>query len=447
MINEVITNNSGLKSIKIKGLFEKYNYNIDFENGIKILLSENGYGKTTVLNIINSILERNVSYLADLDFESVDLSINDNTYHISKILNEDDVNMIEGYLRRLDGIYDVEFFLEEIEKRKKINIKKLKYLIYDRVEQNRRIYSRGLIDYVDKINDIVTDYLYKQIEKIEKINFKVLFYPTYRRVEAALEEVVESDFFDEERRFLPRRNVRYRNNYRRIEFGMDDVKHIIHNKLNEIRNEANELYVNMSSEIINDLIDDKIKCDKKDIDIDKVKIVIKRIGESRIKHYDKLENIINTQDDKNEFLTYYLDKLSGIYDKQKALDLRLSNFEKVCNKYLIKKQIQYDDTLLSMKVLDDGREIDFDSLSSGEKQIISIFAKVYLDMDSECIFIIDEPELSLSVEWQRTFLQDIYESNNIVLLLATTHSPFIYDNVFEDYVVDLDKYREYNEKK
>lgn len=40
----------------------------------------------------------------------------------------------------------------------------------------------------------MADYLYKQIEKIEKINFKVLFYPTYRRVEAALEEVVDSDF-------------------------------------------------------------------------------------------------------------------------------------------------------------------------------------------------------------------------------------------------------------
>lgn len=46
-----------------------------------------------------------------------------------------------------------------------------------------------------------------------------------------------------------------------------------------------------------------------------------------------------------------------------------------------------------------------------------------------------------SVEWQRTFLQDIYESNNIELLLATTHSPFIYDNIFEDYIVDLEKYR------
>ncbi|EAI9371451.1 hypothetical protein CV595_00010 [Campylobacter coli] len=433
-------NRSGLKSIVIQGLFEKYDYKINFENGVKILLSENGYGKTTVLNIINSILERNVNYLADLDFKSVDLAINDKTYHISKILNKDDASMIEEYLKHLDGMYDVGFFLKEI-KQRKINIKKLKYLIYNRTEQNRRIYPRRLIDYVDKINDIVADYLYKQIEKIEKINFKVLFYPTYRRVEAALEEVVDSDFFDEEHRFLTRRNLRYRNSYRRIEFGMDDVKHIIQNKLNEIKNEANELYVNMSSEIINDLIDDKVKCDKKDIDIDKVKIVIKRIGESRIKHYDKLENIINTQDKKNEFLTYYLDKLSGIYDKQKALDLRLSNFEKVCNKYLIKKQIQYDDTLLSMKVLDDEREIDFDSLSSGEKQIISIFAKVYLDMDTKCIFIIDEPELSLSVEWQRTFLQDIYESNNIELLLATTHSPFIYDNIFEDYIVDLEKYR------
>ncbi|EIP5774517.1 hypothetical protein LS280_001137 [Campylobacter jejuni] len=77
MDKQVMINRSGLKSIAIQGLFEKYDYKINFGNGVKILLSENGYGKTTVLNIINSILERNVNYLADLDFKSVDLVIND----------------------------------------------------------------------------------------------------------------------------------------------------------------------------------------------------------------------------------------------------------------------------------------------------------------------------------------------------------------------------------
>ena len=64
-------------------------------------------------------------------------------------------------------------------------------------------------------------------------------------------------------------------------------------------------------------------------------------------------------------------------------------------------------------------KIDFDDLSSGEKQIVSIFSKVYLDVTSPCIFIIDEPEISLSIEWQKEFLRDIYDSEKVALLIAT----------------------------
>ena len=47
--------------------------------------------------------------------------------------------------------------------------------------------------------------------------------------------------------------------------------------------------------------------------------------------------------------------------------------------------------------------------------------------------MIDEPELSLSVPWQRQFLVDIKQGDFCSGLIAVTHSPFIYEN-------DLDKY-------
>ena len=90
----------------------------------------------------------------------------------------------------------------------------------------------------------------------------------------------------------------------------------------------------------------------------------------------------------------------------------------------------------------DGLKIDFDDLSSGEKQIVSIFSKVYLDVTSPCIFIIDEPEISLSIEWQKEFLRDIYDSEKVALLIATTHSPFIFKNEYVDYVKELEMYKE-----
>ena len=68
-------------------------------------------------------------------------------------------------------------------------------------------------------------------------------------------------------------------------------------------------------------------------------------------------------------------------------------------------------------------------LSSGEKQIISTFAKLLLnETHKNTLIIIDEPELSLSVEWQMMFLTDILQTGQCEKLLAVTHSPFIYQN-------------------
>jgi predicted ATPase len=51
--------------------------------------------------------------------------------------------------------------------------------------------------------------------------------------------------------------------------------------------------------------------------------------------------------------------------------------------------------------------------------------------------IIDEPELSLSVPWQRRFLPDILATGQCKGLIAVTHSPFIFDNELETYVKSI----------
>ena len=53
---------------------------------------------------------------------------------------------------------------------------------------------------------------------------------------------------------------------------------------------------------------------------------------------------------------------------------------------------------------------------------------------------IDEPELSLSIDWQRMLLVDILESTSCTGLVATTHSPFVFDNELEDYVHGINEF-------
>lgn len=185
------------------------------------------------------------------------------------------------------------------------------------------------------------------------------------------------------------------------------------------------------------------------IDKHKVEVIIKRIGEERIENIEKLKSFVANKEEhpNEEFLKFYLNKLVNIYDSQKAIDRKLSQFAKVCTKYLSGKKVVYNEVDLSVDVFDSNNEIiDFDDLSSGEKQIVSIFSKVYLDVMTSCILIIDEPEISLSIEWQKEFLIDIYNSGKVGLLIAATHSPFIFKNKFRKYTIEMDLYKEKRDK-
>ncbi|WP_455031712.1 AAA family ATPase [Oribacterium sp.] len=88
----------------------------------------------------------------------------------------------------------------------------------------------------------------------------------------------------------------------------------------------------------------------------------------------------------------------------------------------------------------DNRKIDLNHLSSGEKQLISLFNYIYLSTVDECMIIIDEPELSLSVEWQESILEDVKKSGKCGSLIAATQSPFIYNNSLKTMARSLDSF-------
>ena len=64
-------------------------------------------------------------------------------------------------------------------------------------------------------------------------------------------------------------------------------------------------------------------------------------------------------------------------------------------------------------------------LSSGEKQIIITFASMIFGLRGKGtgIFIVDEPEASLHLEWQNKFVPSILKTNKNIQLIFATHSP------------------------
>lgn len=68
--------------------------------------------------------------------------------------------------------------------------------------------------------------------------------------------------------------------------------------------------------------------------------------------------------------------------------------------------------------------INSDSLSAGEKQMLSFVS--YNGLNSNTVFFIDEPELSLHVDWQRQMFSILKEQQSSNQFIIATHSPFIY---------------------
>lgn len=64
-------------------------------------------------------------------------------------------------------------------------------------------------------------------------------------------------------------------------------------------------------------------------------------------------------------------------------------------------------------------------LSSGEKQILIILLAALVQDNQPCVMIMDEPEISLHVDWQEDLISNIRKLNENVQIIIATHSPFI----------------------
>ncbi len=77
-----------------------------------------------------------------------------------------------------------------------------------------------------------------------------------------------------------------------------------------------------------------------------------------------------------------------------------------------------------------------DKLSAGEKQMLSFLC--YNTFYRDCIIFIDEPELSLHIDWQRKLIPVLVNQRSGNQFFIATHSPFIY-SVYPDKEIILDR--------
>jgi len=76
-------------------------------------------------------------------------------------------------------------------------------------------------------------------------------------------------------------------------------------------------------------------------------------------------------------------------------------------------------------------------LSSGEKQMLAILLTVLVEDQQPYVLFMDEPEVSLHIEWQKRLIDLVVEMNPNVQIILTTHSPAVIMNGWMDKVTEV----------
>ena len=186
---------------------------------------------------------------------------------------------------------------------------------------------------------------------------------------------------------------------------------------------------------------------------DTVRAVLDRIHENVLSrnHKDHLFSVINSArsadspTEHQKIIYHYFLKLLAFQESLQKREQQISSFCALCSEYMVDKQFVYDSSNFSFKIASKSGDqaewnVEFSDLSSGEKQIVSLFSHLYLSGQEHFFVLIDEPELSLSVPWQRRFLKDIRRGAFCAGLVAATHSPFTYDNELKPFAHSLGEF-------
>lgn len=447
-------------------LHGKSNYKIEFENNNLILVAENGSGKTTLVNIFYYFLSRQWRKLNEFHFEKISITINNNKYEYNKKHFKDialrQAKISKRYPVRYHKI--VESILYNYDLNENMNIPDfiehlvLKYEIPRGLAHEIISMYRNEEISLDKSNDV---------QKIEKAlneifeNTQIVYLPTYRRIEKDLKNIFP-ELEDKMKEYEYKRRRRSLNNkvpdyVELVEFGMEDVKERVLDRCHQLRG---YFYNNLSRKLTGSYLEDILNKRYKDFDSEKIqnfndealKYILKRLDDSIISKEGKgsLEKFVKkvkkdgAVSDEDKINAFFVWKLFQIYDEQQNAELDINRFVDICNDYIkASKFFHYDNDNFKVDIfLKDEQEstIEYKDLSSGEKQIVSLFSHLILSKQKYFV-IIDEPELSLSVPWQERFLQDIYNTEDCEGILAVTHSPFIFRNNLKKYSHSLGEFK------
>ena len=368
--------------IEIRKLFGRFDYRfLLLEDHITILTGPNGFGKSTIIRCLNALGNSNLKFFLELEFVEFKVISSKKSLTIEKTQNGLRINGEE-----IDG----------------------KYILSRGKGQNpgddqniHQIYT----DILRALNDFLGNVYFIAEQRLIQENANRTINRTINRMESyysalynETEKVVE----------IPKR----------LKQKIADIGVAYSGKANSLDSTYPERLFRQKCGITEKEFHINMNLMKEKIE------KLYRYGISDIKALDNVE--FNPEDARA--LKVYFDDFNEKYDVYRDFLERLDYFGEIVNsRFMFKQLVISREYGLKIIDIDTKRKIPLTNLSSGEKEIIVLFYTLLFEIPDGVLLLIDEPEISLHIAWQRLFMKDlkkIVQMKNLRAVIAT-HSPQI----------------------
>ncbi|MCQ2607754.1 MAG: AAA family ATPase [Bacteroidales bacterium] len=411
-----------LSHFSVKGLFHifDYKFTISEDNQVFLITGPNGYGKTTILSILSSLHKCDLFYFYALPFDEINIKFEGSiTICIKSIVQN--IKETVDIARQSDRT--LEFTWSQMGT------------------------PAAHLNLTDKIYNIAKRN-YKSAQDRRPF-YESSSFPSFEDYFANDPHNLESLFHGQEQALLFLMQLQTLNitiqNSNRLSKKMDREGHVVEsidqvsNALKTIMGDAYFKYLKEVNNSNNSLYD-KLLIANKAFTEEEYKTKSEKLELKLKQLYDwglTTEKIVRPFEEKHsEVLSIYMEELERniqIYDR---LYKQLQLFETLLNqKMFSNKQIKFSPNHGISAIMDyDSYPLDLRKLSSGEQHEIIMLFNAIFNTTTDSILLIDEPENSLHVAWQNTFVSDITticKTLNAQVIIAT-HSPQIIGSRYKE---------------
>ena len=445
-----------IKEFIIKELFGVYSYHIDFErvgSNVCIIHALNGRGKTTILNLIQAIIKTDVDYLDSVPFKSIRVRL-DNGAVIDVVKS----NAFVCMLNKTNEFYQ-------------------NFAVTSSEQAPQEFYNwfGNMCFYINGVYTpmllICTPYRVNEMGAILKAS---QIFDTRNLYNTILANLNRAWYWYIEANRLTKKYENAQDAY--PEFGSEPViKPTIEVCQEDILLKMNEAKSNyaMTSEKYDQnfplqVMKKIIKADEKDIlTKEEIEEQVAFLDDKRREYseigiisdppsssLEELASLLSSEMNRETriFLTQYIRNSFKKFKSYESIAEKMRLLKEYINSHseYADKEMEYDAKRgIVFKSRITGRDIPIEKLSSGELNNLILFYELIFVINKGWLVLIDEPEISLHVLWQRGVIDELLKicNRNGIQAIVATHSPDIADTHFKNLVSlkeddDEDVYKE-----